>query len=115
MGEAPSEATRGDWPRERESRESRLLSSGGRGLLDRWHRHVDGAYLLGGGVEVASPSLWGEVEMGTKFDKLQEAARAALAALETPGDLTPEEIQWVIEDLDSALQGESNDEATDAA
>ena len=53
--------------------------------------------------------------MGTKFDKLQEAARAALAALETPGDLTPEEIQWVIEDLDSALQGESNDEATDAA
>lgn len=36
--------------------------------------------------------------------QLVKAARAALAALETPGDLTPEELGYVIEDLDRVLQ-----------
>jgi hypothetical protein len=37
--------------------------------------------------------------------ELLKAAQAALAALETPGDLTEEEKGHVIEDLDNAIRG----------
>jgi hypothetical protein len=38
--------------------------------------------------------------------ELLQAAKAALAALETPDDLTAEELGWVIEDLDMAIRAE---------
>lgn len=40
------------------------------------------------------------------LDDLRTAAKAALAALETPGDLTEEEIKGVIEDLELVLPEE---------
>jgi len=36
--------------------------------------------------------------------ELLNAAKAALSAPETPGDLTPEELKHVIEDLDNAIR-----------
>lgn len=39
---------------------------------------------------------------------LLTAAKAALAALETPGDLTPTELSHVIDDLDFAIRNDVN-------
>jgi hypothetical protein len=39
-----------------------------------------------------------------KYAQLLEASKAALSALETPGDLTEEEVGYVIEDLTEAIE-----------
>ena len=70
--------------------------------------NADGAVTRGG---EAKPGLRSSDTPTEEFcnafmlNELIYAARGALAALETPGDLSPDEHRWVIFDLARALEG----------
>ena len=48
----------------------------------------------------------------TQAKELLKAAKTALSALETPGDLTEDEMFWVIEDLGIAIRKSEAEDGT---